>query len=88
MPTMSNQDWDAFRAKLREQLNAREAERAELEGLYGKVWDTEELKADFEGFAFEAPFVGVTRKSDKQPGHLTFQDRPRFYFEFTKSSDE
>ena len=85
---MSNQDWDAFRAKLREKVNARHADRAEMEALYGKVWDTEELKKDFENFRFEAPFVGVTRKSDGKFGNLTFQDQPRFYFDFLEVSAE
>lgn len=57
-------------------------EREELEAKVGQVWDTTQLQEDFTVRSFLAPFVMVTRKSDKVDGMLTFQHRPRFYFDF------
>ena len=74
--------FDAMRQWLVASLNANPREREQLEVSYGKVWDTEELKRDFEVHSFLAPFVSVTRKSDGRKGALTFQHLPRFYFEF------
>jgi len=80
--------WDEFRELLREEINLSPApDRAEAELRHGKVWDTEELKRDFEVHAFAAPFVLVTRKADGVKGALTFQHLPRFYFEFVKTED-
>jgi len=57
-------------------------ERTRLEALHGRVWDTEELKRDFEVHGFFAPMVMVTRKEDGMKGVLAFQHWPRFYFDF------
>jgi hypothetical protein len=59
-------------------------ERQRLEEQYGQVWDTIELQRDFEVSGFLAPYVSVTRKSDKAKGILRFQHLPRFYFAFEK----
>lgn len=63
-------------------INVISRDQEDLEKLYGKVWDTEELKRDFEVLGFLAPFVFVIRKTDNQKGSLTFQHLPRFYFGF------
>jgi hypothetical protein len=57
-------------------------ERSRLEAHYGqgKVWDTQELSADFEVLGFLAPFVIVRHKGTDQKGSLLFQHQPRFYF--------
>ena len=56
------------------------ARRAELEAQYGKVWSTEEMRAEFEAIGFGAPFIVVRRKSDGKKGSLEFCHMPRFYF--------
>jgi len=65
-----------------ERINSARAERADLEEVYGKVWDTQELRDDFTVHSFLAPFVHVTRKSDGVRGTLAFQHWPRYYFSF------
>ena len=60
-------------------------ERKRLELIYGKVWDTAEVSAEFEVLGFMAPFVVVRRKEDNKKGTLMFQHEPRFYFEFKES---
>jgi hypothetical protein len=54
--------------------------RAELEAQYGQVWDTNEVRRDFEIKGFMAPLVVATRRSDGQLGSLEFSASPRFYF--------
>jgi hypothetical protein len=56
--------------------------RSTLEKTWGRVWDTEQMIAEFEVHYFMAPLVAVTRKVDGKKGTLTFQHRPRFYFNF------
>jgi len=60
------------------------AARRVLEKAFGEdqVWNTEELRKDFEVESFLAPTVTVIRKSDQQKGTLEFTDRPRFYYNF------
>ena len=64
------------------EINEEPQGRQALEALYGRVWDTAELRAEFDVIGFMAPFVGVLRKSDGQKGSLEFQHNPRFYFSF------
>jgi hypothetical protein len=47
-------------------------------------WNPEELLEDFEVLGFQAPFVVVIRKSDRQKGSLEFEHRPRRYFHFQR----
>jgi len=61
-------------------INAVPASREALEGVYGRVWDTTELQADYEVMGFAAPFVVARRRSDGRRGSLMFQHTPRFYF--------
>jgi hypothetical protein len=63
-------------------LNAVSLDRRGLQALHGAVWDTEELRRDFEVLGFLAPFVAVRRKRDGVLGSLAFQHQPRFYFGF------
>jgi hypothetical protein len=60
-------------------------ERARLAAQYGQVWNTDELRKDFEVKAFMAPFVVVKSKIDGTKGTLMFQHYPRFYFGFERS---
>ena len=57
--------------------------RVELEALYGKLWDTTEMGADFSVSGFMAPYVIVQRKSDGVKGSLLFQNSPRLYHSFS-----
>jgi hypothetical protein len=62
------------------EINAEPGSRADLESRYGRVWDTDQLQADFEVTGFLAPFVVARRKADGKVGCLTFQHSPRFYW--------
>jgi hypothetical protein len=73
---------EEFRRMATERINAQMAEREDLEGKYGQVWDTKQLREEFTVHAFLAPFVHVTRKLDGVSGTLAFQHMPRFYFSF------
>jgi hypothetical protein len=64
------------------EINVEPNSRQALTSVYGRVWDTQELCAEFEVIGFMAPFVVVRRKSDGQKGSLEFQHNPRFYFSF------
>jgi hypothetical protein len=57
-------------------------DRKTLEAAHGRVWSEEELAHEFKVTAIIAPKVVVVRKSDGQVGSLTFQNDPRFYFDF------
>ncbi len=56
--------------------------RDKLEAEHGQVWDTDQLREDFNVVGFMAPFVSVRRKSDGAEGTLEFTHMPRFYFDF------
>ena len=87
------------RRQLQQMINAGQWEREELEevarrmGFEPNVWDTEELKRDFEVHGFLAPFAMVTRKAQHMKrmalpageikGTLLFQHSPRYYWGFT-----
>lgn len=43
---------------------------------------SQQMQEQYEVKGFAAPFVHVVRKSDGVQGTLTFQHRPRFYFDF------
>jgi hypothetical protein len=73
---------EPLRRELTKEINVKEAGREALEKEHGKVWNTDELRADFEVQGFMAPFVVVKRKADKKAGSLMFQHNPRFYFSF------
>lgn len=69
----------ARRERLAE-INAEPGSREALEAEHGQVWDTDELRRDFEVIGFAAPLVVVRRRSDGQKGSLEFQHNPRLYF--------
>ncbi len=62
--------------------NATGQDRQSLEAKYGKVWDEKELAQEFRVTAIIPPQVVVVRRSDGQVGSMTFQNDPRFYFNF------
>jgi hypothetical protein len=63
-------------------INANPKGRPEPEANHGEVWDTDELRRDFDVLSFAAPLVVVLRKRDGKLGSLYFQHSPRFYFGF------
>ena len=81
---MNDETETARRARLAE-INAQPGSREALEAIHGKVWDTDELAADFEVIGFLAPFVVVRRNVDGVKGSLEFQHNPRFFFNFQKA---
>lgn len=68
------------------EINSNAAPRADLEARYGKVWNLEELSAEYVISGFMAPFVVVRRKSDGVVGSMEFQHSPRFYFNFSEDT--
>jgi hypothetical protein len=68
------------RRKRMAEINVQPRTRPELEAKYGRVWDTEQLKAEFEIIAFIAPYLVIRYRSDGRLGSLEFQHAPRFYF--------
>ena len=81
---MSFDETEVYRRKRLMELKSNAAGRAVLEERHGKVWDSEELRREFEVVGFVAPFVIVKRRSDGVIGSLEFQPDPRFYFGFQK----
>lgn len=64
------------------EINAEPGSREALQAQYGQVWDTNELRQDFDVLGFMAPLIVVRRKADGVRGSLEFQHSPRFYFNF------
>lgn len=52
-----------------------------------QVWDTAEMRRDFDVIGFAAPFVVVRRKRDQVVGSLEFAHLPRYYWGFTPDQD-
>ncbi len=75
---------ESIRREMVAEINAVQGSREHMESLHGQVWDTQQLREDFEVTGFMAPFVGVTRKADNKAGIMMFQHNPRFYFEFSE----
>ena len=63
-------------------LNAKQAQRTVLEANYGKIWDADELREDFEILGFMTPYVVARERKTGKKGRLQFQHDPRFYFNF------
>lgn len=49
------------------------------------IFDTDTVNQYFIVEGFMAPFVVVTRRSDRKRGSLMFCDSPRFYFGFEEA---
>ena len=70
------------RKQMQDTINEKPLTKEALLAAYGQVWDTEDLRKEFDVMGFMAPFVVVRRKSDGRMGSLVFQHFPRFYFSF------
>lgn len=80
---MSNVDiTEAVRREMVAEINSNPDNREALEARYGQVWDTDQLREEFEVTGFLAPFVSVMRRSDGQKGIMMFQHGPRYYYAF------
>ena len=77
-----NDDTESIRRQQLSEINAQPGSREALEAEHGQVWDTDELRRDFDVTGFLAPYCIVRRKLDGQKGSLMFQASPRFYFGF------
>ena len=73
---------EPVRRQLVSEINAAPGSREALEAQHGQIWDTLQLRDDFEVLGFAAPFVVVRRRADGVRGSLMFQHQPRFYFCF------
>ena len=73
---------EAARRSLQQEVNADLSPREVLEHAHGQVWDTEQLREDFNVTGFMAPFVVVHRLGDGVKGTLMFQHSPRLYWGF------
>jgi hypothetical protein len=71
---------EAIRRERLAKINAEPGSREALEAQHGRVWDTQQLRQDFEVIGFLAPLVVVRRKADGVKGSLEFQHTPRYYF--------
>ena len=61
--------------------------REVLEGAYGKVYSTEELRLEFEVLGYYAPLVVVKSRANGSLGSFEFQHMPRFYFSYQKDAE-
>ena len=73
---------EIIRAQRLVEINSDPKSRQALEAVHGRVWNCDELRAEFEVLGFMAPYVVVRRRSDGHKGSLEFQHDPRFYFNF------
>jgi len=64
------------------EINANPGSREALEATHGQVYDTQQLREQFEVLGFMAPLVVVRRRSDGAKGSLYFQHDPRLYYGF------
>lgn len=77
---MSDSITEHVRRHVQAALNEDALAREELERRHGKVWNTQELRKEFEAIGFCAPLIVVRRRSDGTEGSLFFQHDPRFYW--------
>jgi hypothetical protein len=71
---------DDTEAKRREMVAEMPAELLARTQAGEPVWDTDQMRAEFEVTGFMAPLVVVRRRSDGKVGSLQFTHNPRFYF--------
>lgn len=64
------------------EINANPGSREALEAEHGQVWNTDEMRNEFDALGFMAPYIIVSRKADGVKGSLQFQHEPRLYYSF------
>jgi len=77
-----NDPTESIRREMLAEINAEPGSRAAVEAKHGQVWDTDQLRDEFEVIGFLAPLVVVRHKADGVKGSLMFQHNPRYYFGF------
>jgi hypothetical protein len=77
-----NDPTEAVRRERLVEINLVPGSREALEAQYGQVWDTDQLRSDFDVIGFMAPLVVVRRRCDGRKGSLEFQHNPRLYFNY------
>jgi hypothetical protein len=82
MKMTMNDETETIRRLQLVEVNTQPGSREALEAKHGQVWDTQQLRADFNVEGFMAPYVIVRRKTDGQRGSLMFQHNPRLFFAF------
>ena len=65
---------------LERQLNSAPKNRSELLETEAEVWDSDEVRGEFEITGFKSPFALARHLGSGQRGTLLFQDDPRYYF--------
>jgi hypothetical protein len=78
-----NDRTETSRRSMLQQIHSTAGDRERLEATHGKVWDTQQLQADFEVMGFAAPLIVVRERSTGRMGSLFFQHQPRFYWGFS-----
>jgi hypothetical protein len=73
---------ETIRRTMVQQINSDAGDRERLEAQHGRVWDTQQLQADFDVLSFAAPLIVVSEKATGRMGSLFFQHNPRFYWGF------
>lgn len=79
--TACNKTLIAMLANQYGRLDSGEA-RAALEAVYPRVWNEEELAAEFELESVSPPYAAVVRREGGQRGTVMRLESPRFYFLF------
>lgn len=79
--TACNETLIAMLASQYGRFDAGEA-RAALEAVYPRVWNEDELAAEFEIESLSPPYAAVVRRADGQRGTIMQLESPRFYFLF------
>ena len=70
---------------LSKQINEAPRSREELMRLGEEVWDTDEVRENFEILGFKKPFALAINVVTGDKGSLLFQDNPRYYFGWSVS---
>ena len=79
---MKIDETEKYRRQRMAELNNFAAAREALEKQYGKVWDSAQLRVEFEVKGFMAPLVVVKSLDNGEVGTMEFQNDPRFYFNY------
>lgn len=69
----------------RDMLPQMPAELAARKEAGETIWNTDQMREEFEVLGFAAPLVVVQRKSDGATGSLKFTHNPRYYFDWQES---
>ena len=78
---------ESFRRERQAELNSVGWPREVLEGTYGTVYSTDELRLEFEVMGFYSPLVVVKSKADGGLGSFEFQHSPRFFFNYERDEE-